>query len=108
MCVYSVAVTLKQYVAVKVYVYFISVFISQGHCPCPVHTLHQRGLKANCCAAVTLRVVSLAGSGGEVLVVTDDYPSPLVSKPVFRMGEKLTVLAQYGPVTACIMIMLLL
>ncbi|CAL8296468.1 unnamed protein product [Lota lota] len=34
------------------------------------------------------------GSGGEVLVVTDDYPSATVSKPVFRMGEKLTVLAQ--------------
>ncbi|XP_056439097.1 src like adaptor 1a [Gadus chalcogrammus] len=34
------------------------------------------------------------GLGGEVLVVTGDYPSPLVSKPIFRMGEKLTVLAQ--------------
>jgi hypothetical protein len=46
--------------------------------------------------------------GGEVLVVTGDYPSPLVSKPIFRMGEKLTVLAQYGTVTALIMMMLLL
>ena len=47
MRVYCVAVTLKRYVAVKVYVYFMSVCVSQGHCPCPVHTLHQRGLQAD-------------------------------------------------------------
>lgn len=36
-----------------------------------------------------------AGSEDTVAVVLKDYPSPEVSEPLYRMGEKLTVIAQY-------------
>lgn len=36
-----------------------------------------------------------AGSEDVMVVVLQDYPSPQISEPIYRMGEKLRVLAQY-------------
>ncbi|KAM6903479.1 src like adaptor 1a isoform 1-T2 [Lycodopsis pacificus] len=37
---------------------------------------------------------SLKGSEDDMVVVLQDYPSPEISEPIYRMGEKLRVLAQ--------------
>lgn len=35
-----------------------------------------------------------AGTEDELVVVVQDYPSPEISEPIYRMGEKLKVVAQ--------------
>lgn len=43
-------------------------------------------------------VLFLADSEDDMVVVLTDYPSPEISEPIYRMGEKLRVTAQYASV----------
>jgi len=36
-----------------------------------------------------------AGPEDDMVVVLQDYPSPDISEPIYRMGEKLRLIAQY-------------
>lgn len=36
-----------------------------------------------------------------MVVVLEDYPSAEISEPIYRMGEKLQVTAQYGCLVCC-------
>lgn len=40
-------------------------------------------------------ILFLAGLEDDVVVVLQDYPSAEISKPIYRIGEKLRVVAQY-------------
>lgn len=42
-----------------------------------------------------LNILLLADSEDDTVVVLQDYPAPEISEPIYRMGEKLKVLAQY-------------
>ena len=39
-----------------------------------------------------------AGSDSDVVVVLQDYPSSEIGRPIYRIGEKLQLIAQYGRV----------
>lgn len=45
-----------------------------------------------------LYILFLAGAEDDIVVVLQDYPAPEISEPIYRMGEKLRVLAQYDQV----------
>lgn len=40
------------------------------------------------------KYLSWLGSEDEIVVVLQDYPSAEISEPIYRMGEKLKVIAQ--------------
>lgn len=39
-------------------------------------------------------ITVFAGTEDEVVVVLQDYPAPEISEPIYRLGEKLKVVAQ--------------